>query len=227
MRLDPRHHTIIATGVASSGAGDDAAPADARRDLRAVLENTLRRQNLEPDDLTPIAGGGFRLLLPVSVPPQAALAPFTHRLGTELRMRRHGGGEAPRQRLRVAVHRGPLSAGPGDRYAGPPLTDVARLLDADAGRELLTGHPAADLVLLVSPAFYDDVVRPGAALDPALFQRVTLRAGAGGYGWAYLPGIVPQAAAPARARPLPAPGAPRRRPERRRPGSGIFHGPWS
>ena len=215
MRLEPLHHTIVATAAAASGS---AVLARMRRDLRALLEDTLTRLGLEPAELTPIGDGcRFRVLLPASVPPRAALVPFVDRLGTRLRMRRRAGGEVHRLRLRVAVHRGSLVAEPGGTYAGTPLTDVARLLDADAGRDLLDGHPAADLVLLVSKVFYDDVVRGGTDPDPALFQRVPVRTeGADGYGWAYVPGIVPQAPPP--------PGAAGRR-EARTTGGDVFHGP--
>jgi hypothetical protein len=77
-----------------------------------------------------------------------------------------------------------------------PLTECARLLDADAGRDLLAGHPEADLVLLLTDPFYRDVAGSGTSLGPDAFQRISLSAGdTDRTAWAYLPGCVPAAAA--------------------------------
>lgn len=207
VRLEPRHHTIIATDVAKSSSRTDALMVRMRRDLREILSETLERQGLDPARLTRIDDGdGYRYLIPADVaPPHAALDPFIGRLGIELRMHREAASEANRLRLRVAVHSGLLYVEPDGACTGVPLKDCARLLDADAGRELLTAHPEADLVLLVTDPFYRDVVGSGTTLDPNAFQpiRVSVKE-TDRTGWAYLPHVVP--AAPA-APTSPAPAA--------------------
>jgi hypothetical protein len=198
VRLEPQHHTIIATDVARSSSRNDALLVRMRRDLREILAGTLERQGLDPARLTRIDDGdGYRYLIPAAVaPPHAALDPFIGRLGIELRMHREAASEAHRLRLRVAVHSGLLYAEPDGACTGVPLKDCARLLDADAGRDLLTAHPEADLVLLVTEPFYREVVGSGASLDPNAFRpiRVSVKE-TDRAGWAYLPGVAPAAAA--------------------------------
>jgi len=185
VRLEPKHHTIIATDVAKSSGRNDALMVRMRRDLREILSETLERQGLDPARLTRVDDGdGYRYLVPADVaPPHAALDPFIGRLGIELRMHR------------VAVHSGLLYAEPEGTYTGVPLKDCARLLDADAGRDLLAAHPEADLVLLVTDPFYREVVGSGASLDPNAFRaiRVSVKE-TDRTGWAYLPNVAPAAA---------------------------------
>ena len=197
VRLDPKHHTIIATDVAKSSGRTDALLVRMRRDLREMLFETLERQGLDPARLTRIDDGdGYRYLIPADVaPPQAALDPFIGRLAIELRIHREAANEASRLRLRVAVHSGLLYAEPEGTYTGVPLKDCARLLDAEAGRVLLTQHPEADLVLLLTDPFYRDVVGSGTTLDPKAFQPIRISVKETDRpGWAYLPDVVPAAA---------------------------------
>ena len=196
MRLEPKHHTIIATDVAKSSGRTDALLVRMRRDLREILSETLERQGLDPARLTRIDDGdGFRYLIPADVaPPHAALDPFIERLGIELRIHREAANQASRLRLRIAVHSGLLYAEPEGTYTGVPLKDCARLLDADAGRDLLSAHPEADLVLLLTDPFYRDVVGSGTTLDPKSFRpiRISVKE-TDRTGWAYLPPGVPAA----------------------------------
>ncbi|MFI5932215.1 hypothetical protein [Actinoplanes sp. NPDC051494] len=203
MRLDPLHHTIIATDVAGSSARSDVLLVRMRRDLREMLDDTLARLHLDPAALVRIDDGdGFRVLLPASVPPHTALAPFVDRLAIELRMHRAGANEQNRLRLRIAVHSGLLFSEDGGTFTGTPLKDCARLLDADAGRELLADHPGVDYVVLVSDTFYQDVVRGGASFDPASFSRIRVKVKETDRdAWAYLPGVAPPQPAPAPATP--------------------------
>jgi hypothetical protein len=210
--LDPLHHTIIATDVEKSSSRTDALLVRMRRDLREILGAVLGRQGLDPRRLTSIDDGdGFRYLLPASVPPHAALDPFVQRLGIELRMHREAASAANRLRLRLAVHSGLLFAEDGGTYTGTPLRDTARLLDAEAGRELLRGHPAADLVVLVSDSYFHEVVESGTSLDPAAFQRIRVRVKETDRdAWAYLPGVIapPEPAPAARSAPNAPAGPP-------------------
>lgn len=208
MQHDPLHHTIIATDVERSSARTDALLVRMRRDLREILAGTLDRQGIDITRLTTIDDGdGFRVLLPASVAPHAALDPFVGRLGIELRMHREAASADNRLRLRVAVHSGLLFAEPGGTYTGTPLKDCARLLDAPAGRDLLRANPRADMVLLVSDIFYRDVVAGNTSLDPAAFQRIPVKVKeTDRYAWAYLPGTSPPASPASTPTDLDGPG---------------------
>jgi len=205
LRLDPLQHTIIATDVERSSSRSDALLVQMRRDLWEILGDTLARQDIDIAGLTRIDDGdGFRLLLPARISPHAALDPFIGRLGIELRLHRTRSSEANRLRLRVAIHAGLLHSEPGGTYTGTPLKDCARLLDAQAGRDLLQESPRSDLVLLVSESFYNEVVRNDVSLDPAAFRRIPVQVKeTDAYAWAYLP----EGAQPATP-PPPAPGRP-------------------
>jgi hypothetical protein len=195
VRLEPKHHTIIATGVAEPGGRTGAV-------LREILSETLERRGLDPAGLAG-TGDGFRYLIPSDVArPHAAFDPFVGELATGLRAHR----EAGRLRLRVAVHSGVLYAEPGGAYTGVPLTECARLLEADAGRDLLAGHPEADLVLLLTDPFYRDVVgsgtspgrgascNPGASFNADAFRPILVDE-SDRKAWAYVSDVVPVAAA--------------------------------
>jgi hypothetical protein len=189
VRLEPKHHTIIATGVAEPGGRTGAV-------LREILSETLERRGLDPAGLAG-TGDGFRYLIPSDVArPHAAFDPFVGELATGLRAHR----EAGRLRLRVAVHSGVLYAEPGGAYTGVPLTECARLLEADAGRDLLAGHPEADLVLLLTDPFYRDVVGSGtssgrgASFNSGAFRPILVD-GSDRKAWAYVSDVVPVAAA--------------------------------
>jgi hypothetical protein len=229
VRLEPKHHTIIATDVAKSSGRNDALLVRMRRDLREILADTLERQGLDAARLTRIDDGdGFRFLIPADVaPPHDALDPFIGRLSIELRMHRQAANEANRLRLRVAVHSGLLYAEPEGTYTGVPLKDCARLLDADAGRELLDEHPGADLVLLLTDSFYSDVVGSGTSLDPNAFRPIRISVKETDRpGWAYLPGVVPAAVPPPPGPvPSPVPEAEARSGVWISGGGNTFHGP--
>lgn len=189
MRFDPLPYTIIATDVAKSSSRTGDLLLRMRRDLRGMLADTLGRQGIDLSTVPVLDDGdGFRVLLPASVAPQAAVEPFVSRLGIELRDHRNAANEANRIRLRVALHHGLLHREPEGGLTGVPLKDCARLLDAPAGRELLAGDPDADLVLLVTERFFEEVVRGGGSLDPAAFRRIPVQVKeTDGYAWAYLP----------------------------------------
>jgi hypothetical protein len=164
-----------------------------RADLREMLADTLSRQNIDETAPTTLDDGdGFRLLLPSTIPPHSLLDPFLSRLGIELRAHRAASNEANRLRLRVALHSGLLFREPSGSYAGTALKDCARLLDAQAGRDLLTENPGADMVVLLTDFFHQEVVAGGRSLDPGWFQRIQIKVKeTNRYGWAYVPGVPP------------------------------------
>jgi hypothetical protein len=169
-----------------------------RRELREVLADTLESQGLDPDRLTWIGNGdGYYCLIPSDIaPPHVALDQLVTELGIQLRTHRETADFANRLRLRVAVHSGLLYSEPDGSYVGVPLLDCARLLNADIGRELLNQYPEADLVLLLTDSFYQDVVGSGTSIDPDRFQRIQFDVrDVARTGWAYVPGVGPPTSA--------------------------------
>jgi len=191
MLLNPLHHTIIAIDVARSGPRTDPLLLRMRADLRQVLEDTLRRQDLDLGRLTVgDLGDGYRLLLPASISPRAALDPFVANLATELRLHGQASSDANRMRLRVVIHTGLLHPELDGSWAGGALKECARLLDAPAAREILDAVPAADLVVVVSHTLYDTVIRHGYTVDPAAFRRIRVQVKETDEdAWAYVPGV--------------------------------------
>ena len=210
VQQDPLFHTIVATDVEKSSGRNDNLLLRMRADLRDMLTSTLSRQNIDLAAVTMLDDGdGFRVLLPAGVPPHALLDPFVNRLGIELRAHRESAAAANRLRLRVALHSGLLHREESGSFTGRPLQACARLLDTPAGRELLTENPKADMVVLLTDGFYDDVVRSGTSLDPAWFRPIPIQVKeTDGHGWAYLPGLLVPAARPVRPESAPAPQNP-------------------
>jgi transcriptional regulator with XRE-family HTH domain len=173
MRPEPVHHTIVAMDVANSGNRDDLLQLRMRADLREIVSAAFTAESVPgAADITDL-GDGIRLIVPASISPALLLDPFIPNLATALRNHRRVASDAARLRLRVAVHMGLLHHDAGG-WAGRPLVTCARMLDAVPVRRLLTAVDDADLVLVVSDAVYDGVVRHGYGLDPASFHRTSI-----------------------------------------------------
>ncbi|MFG1607803.1 hypothetical protein [Actinoplanes sp. NPDC049265] len=176
-----------------------------RAALRRMLTESLSDQGIDTAKLTPLDDGdGFRFVLPADIASHRLIDPFLSRLGIKLRQEREGANADSRLRLRVALHCGLVVREEEGSYAGIPLKDCARLLDAQAGRDLLTENEQADLVVLLTDAFYQNVIAGGLSLDPGWFRRIPINVKEStGYGWAYVPGVPP----PPFPDPAPAPRA--------------------
>jgi transcriptional regulator with XRE-family HTH domain len=172
---EPTHHTIVAVDVAGSGGLDDREQLRMRARLRAVVSTALPLKSLDVAavDVADL-GDGLRLICPASISPCALLDPFVGNLARALRLCREVVADGIRLRLRVAVHAGLLHRDDGG-WAGEPLVHTARLLDAPPARRVLRDSESADLVVVVSQAIYDSVVRHGYGLDPATCRKVRVR----------------------------------------------------
>jgi hypothetical protein len=174
MRLEPVHHTIVAMDIAGSGGRDDLLQIHGRADLRQIVTETLAAQALDPAALHHTdLGDGIRLIAPPGISPAVLLDPFVPNLARALRRHRKAASDPAVLRLRVAVHAGLLHADAGG-WAGEPLVACARMLDAAPVRRVLAGDDRVDLVLVVSEAVYQAVVRHGYGLDPATFHPVRI-----------------------------------------------------
>jgi hypothetical protein len=173
MHLEPEHHTIVAMDVAGSGHRDDLLQLRMRADLREIVAETLATQSLDLDLLPQTdLGDGIRLMIE-RVSPVALLDPFVPNLAAALRRHRKTASHAARLRLRIAITTGLLHRD-GGGWAGAPLVECARMLDAAPVRQAMAADDHADLVLVVSRAVYEGVVRHGYGPDPDTFHPVDI-----------------------------------------------------
>jgi hypothetical protein len=171
---EPLHHTIVSMDVVGSGRAVDPLQLRMRADLRTIVAEVLDRQALDRSTIAQTdLGDGVRLVIPPDVTPGAMLDPFVPNLASALRRHRQAASDAARLRLRVAVHMGLLHHDAGG-WAGIPLVTCARMLDAPQVRQVMIADTHPDLVLVVSQAVYDGVVRHGDGLDPTGFHPVNI-----------------------------------------------------
>jgi tetratricopeptide (TPR) repeat protein len=167
------HRTIVCADVA--GYGD---PQRTNRDqvalrdglygaLRtAFLRSGLRWERCHRED----RGDGALILVPPETPKELLAGPFPVELATALDEHNAGVGPEARIRLRVAMHAGEMH--PDDHgFAGNSINLASRLLDADPPREALK-DPRADLALIVSEWFYEEVVRQDPDCRPDTYRQV-------------------------------------------------------
>jgi hypothetical protein len=174
MPFEPVQHTIVAMDVAGSGRRDDLLQLRMRADLRQIIAETLAAQSLDLAALHHTdLGDGIRLIVPPGISPVVLLDPFVPNLARALRRHRKAASDPAVLRLRVALHTGLLHADAGG-WAGAPLVTCTRMLDAAPVRRVLAADDHVDLVLVVSEAVYQAVVRHGYGLDPATFHPVRI-----------------------------------------------------
>jgi hypothetical protein len=216
MAFQPLPHTIVAMDIVGSGNLDDLMLLASRADVRMIAGATLAQQGIDVASLeTHDLGDGLRFVVPGVITPPALLDPFVPNLDTALRQHRKRVNTDARLRLRVAVHHGLVHRDNGVA-AGEPLRVAARLLDAKPVRQAIALAEEANLVLVVSQAMYDGVVRHGYGLDPALYQEISIaEKELATKAWVYVPGHTPglpiDVPAPPAAEPPPA--QPQQRPK--------------
>ncbi|MFC9971287.1 hypothetical protein ACFVH6_10380 [Spirillospora sp. NPDC127200] len=145
----------------------------AQVDLRRLLDGCARRTGLGPDGwYRQVGGDGELVVLPADSDVLRAVGPFTRELEGALADRNRHRTAAPRLRMRMALHHGPLIEGPLGPAGDAPIV-VSRLLDSAPLRRHLSEHPERDLALVVSDSLYRDVVQSGfCELNPATFSAL-------------------------------------------------------
>jgi hypothetical protein len=145
-----------------------------REDLHSMVAAVLAASRLHPGSLSwEDRGDGLRLVLPAGlISPTDVVDTFVLRLSTALREHRRYVSEAARIRLRIAFDLGLLAAHRGS-WTGEPVIRVARLVDAEAARDLLTNHVSVDLAVVVSNGLFESVVRHGyGRIAPDCFRQI-------------------------------------------------------
>jgi tetratricopeptide (TPR) repeat protein len=189
MNYEPLHHTIVAMDVAGSGILDDPLQLQIRADLHDIVAAVLAGQSLNLRDVhVTDLGDGLRLIVPPAISPRYVLDPFIANLATALKARHKISGEVARLRLRMAVHMG-LVHRDGYGWAGQALVHCARLLDAAQVRNALAAANGADLVVVISHALYEAMVRHGYGLNPGACKSVEIsEKETTTTAWIYVPG---------------------------------------
>ncbi|MGW5720430.1 effector-associated domain 2-containing protein [Amycolatopsis sp. NPDC003865] len=115
-------------------------------------------------------GDGAMILLPPEVAKADLVAQLPERLHAELRRYNAVHSEAAQIQLRVALNAGEVQWG-GQGAVGKAINATFRILDAPAAKaaQKATG---ADLALLASAMFYDDVVAQDPAAAPGEYARI-------------------------------------------------------
>jgi hypothetical protein len=147
--------------------------ADLQHRLAELVNRVVADLGVDVREVRSSDAGDARLVfLPVGVDSSRVLptmlAALAERLGRDNRRFQE------RMRLRMAVGAGLVGDGPLG-FTGEFVVDVHRLVDSAVLREAVRDNPEADLVILVSQALHDDVIRPG-YLDPGDFTRVEVTA---------------------------------------------------
>jgi len=207
-RYDPLYHHLLAADIKGSGRPDrnDQIRVVLRDTLYRVVGEALRHAAVGDADYTLLdRGDGLLVVFRPNVPIRPLIDPLVPRLVAGLASYNASVPERARMRLRVAMHSGYIVQD-ANGYSGQALIHMFRLLDSRLLRSRLAAS-GAPLVLIVSEAVYDAVVRQhDDGVDPAAYElvRVTSKEVRRARAWIWVPGR--RAAAP-----VPSPAAMRER----------------
>jgi hypothetical protein len=214
MRAEPEHRSILALDIQGFGRLErtNLARARMRTGLHRILGNAMTAAEIAPEHVEQTEyGDGVLVLLGPQVSKARLLHPVLPRLLSGLARYNRTAPDAARLRLRVVVHAGELLRD-AHGITGEDLILAFRLLDAEVVRARLV-QAVADLVLVVSDAIYQGIVKHGyGKIDPAGFHPVWVTAKEiSTRAWLHVPGTGPQGMRPAPAsvapttQPLPSP----------------------
>ncbi|MFF5719837.1 hypothetical protein [Streptomyces buecherae] len=184
---EARYELVISVDARRSGEYEDADKPSMRAQLYRVLEAAFRQAKVARDAVH-LEDRGDGVLASV-----ASRVPVTRLLGLWLvevheHLRHENRGLSRPLGLRVGLHVGPVRH--DERGISGRAVDLAcRLADSPVARALLDAE-RADLVLVVSDALYEDVVRGGGKyIDAAHYTATRLRLKEGeATAWFRLPG---------------------------------------
>ena len=178
MRAEPEHRGILALDIQGFGRLERTNPARARMrtGLHRILGNAMTAAHIAPEHVEQSEyGDGVLVLLGPHVSKARLLHPVLPRLLSGLARYNRTAPDAARLRLRVVVHAGELLRD-AHGITGEDLILAFRLLDAEVVRVRLA-QAMADLVLVVSDAIYQGIVKHGySKIDPAVFHPIWVTA---------------------------------------------------
>lgn len=170
---DPEYWSIVVIDMAGSSRWDDRAQLRARAALDNMVRAAFRAADIAWHTLVvEDRGDGMIILVPASVSKVDVFDPVIPSLITALREHNSMAAQAPRIRLRVAVHAGEVLRGRFG-WVGTDLNLTCRLVNGQPLYRELIRCPHADLVLVVSDVIHQAVVRHGhRGIDPSEYTPV-------------------------------------------------------
>lgn len=200
MRAEPEHRGILALDIQGFGRLErtNLVRARMRTGLHRILGNAITAAEIAPEHVEQTEyGDGVLVLLCPQVSKARLLHPLLPRLLSGLARYNRTAPDTARLRLRVVVHAGELLRD-AHGITGEDLILAFRLLDAEVVRVRLA-EAGADLVLVVSDAIYQGIVKHGyGRIDPAAFHPVWVTAKElSARAWLHVPGAGRQSMRPA------------------------------
>ncbi|MEU7786555.1 hypothetical protein [Amycolatopsis sp. NPDC049159] len=169
------HRTIMAVDVAGYARRTDPQILEVRRGLWAALRRAFADAGIAEDQRDLVdTGDGVLTLIDPDVPKTHLLADLVPSLAAALREYNLGHASNEQIRLRVAVHAGEVVR---DEHGvvGESLSTTLRLLDSAELRTALQ-LADADLAMIVTESFYQNVVAHGArGIDPSRFRQILVK----------------------------------------------------
>lgn len=152
--------SIVLVDIQGSAMVPDYEQARRREWLRSTLKESTRRLCLEWSDLDPVdRGDGVRLLVPEHGASLTSVVDgVPGHLGGRLREHARMSADAHRLKVRLVVHTGFVHRSPDD-WNGDSLVHAARLVDAEAAKQLLTERADVGLATILSDRVFEEVVR--------------------------------------------------------------------
>jgi hypothetical protein len=151
------------------------------RELAGIDESAVRVQD---------AGDGQFAVLPSGLDETVVIPRLVAGLATALRNANSDLNEYARLRIRVALHRGTISAS-ANGWVGTSAIAVHRMLDSQPLRQALAEAPVADFALMVPDYLYRDVIAHGYGdLVPDTFRPTTVNMPDKGFterAWIHVP----------------------------------------
>ncbi|MEV0677179.1 hypothetical protein AB0I60_11725 [Actinosynnema sp. NPDC050436] len=192
---DFSRRVLLVLDVEDYSARTDVDQHEVQRALAAVLEDAAARAGLDRTRWSvQQAGDGELAVLPADVPEKRVVDDLPVALREALSA--HNGSARPeiRLRLRAAVHQG-LVRKAANGYAGTGVVTTARTVDSAAARQALVACPRADVVFLLTPILYADLVlQRHTRLSPEDFREVPVHTKKFvGTAWLHVPGHDPHA----------------------------------
>lgn len=159
--VPPLYSSLAVLDIESFGTRTDPVQQALRRELYAVLENAVGEAGLDWSAIeTADTGDGAILRIPPDVPKAAITRALTWNLRAALVRRTLEPTAVEELRLRLALHAGEVAR---DEFGivGADLNTACRMVDAAILRGVLKAAARAHLVVAVSAAWYQAVIRHG------------------------------------------------------------------
>ncbi len=187
MRTTPLAATVVRIGIVAPSRGRTPRSIHLGVTLDSVLDEVFEQVPIPyrtPSWYRGPGGDSTTIVIPPAVPKSWVAGDLVELLGQALRRRNRHLNDYGRLRLRVAIDHGDVVLRP-PHFGGAAIARSTWLCEADELKSALAAEPDEDQLLIVSDAFYADVVTEGdRALDPQSFRQVVVPAGGGlEIGW--------------------------------------------